>query len=139
MRKVVLLGVAVLLLSWLAAGCWGAIRGSGELETRKFDYSDFTRLEVGKAFEVEVRQSDSFNVVVTLDDNLFDYLNVSKSGETLEIRMKSGYGYISYTARVEITMSELHKLDFWERSPALSESVIAEFSQLLNMWPEVFE
>lgn len=112
MKKAVMLMVAVLLLSCLAAGCYGAIRGSGNLETREFNHSNFTRIEVGTAFEVEVVRSDSFSISITMDDNLFDYLNVSKSGETLEIRLKSGYGYISHTAIAEITMPELRKLDF---------------------------
>lgn len=112
MKKVVMLMVAVLLLSCLAAGCYGAVRGSGNLETRDFDYSNFTRIEVGNAFEVKVVRSDSFGISITMDDNLFDYLNVSRSGETLKIKLKSGYGYVSHTAIAEITMPELRKLDF---------------------------
>jgi len=112
MKKVVMLVAAVLLVAWLAAGCYGTIRGSGDLETREFDFSDFTRVEVGTAFEVEVVQSDSFSIRITMDDNIFEYLDVSRSGETLEIRLKSGYGYVSYTSIVEITMPELRKLGF---------------------------
>jgi hypothetical protein len=112
MKKVVMLMVTVLLVAWLAAGCYGTIRGSGDLETREFDFSDFTRVEVGTAFEVEVVQSDSFSIRIIMDDNIFEYLDVSRSGETLEIRLKSGYGYVSYTSIIEITMPELHKLGF---------------------------
>ncbi|GAI84175.1 unnamed protein product, partial [marine sediment metagenome] len=76
-----------------------------------FDYSDFTRVEVGYALEVEVIQSSSFSISITADDNIFDYMDVSKSGETLKIRLKSGYSYTSYTAIAEITMPELYRLD----------------------------
>ncbi|UCE97535.1 MAG: DUF2807 domain-containing protein [Dehalococcoidia bacterium] len=112
MKKTVMLMTAVLMVALMAAGCFGALRGSGDLETRMFDYSDFSRLEVGNAFEVKVWRAASFNIDITMDDNLFDYLNISKSGDTLEIRLKSGYSYISYTATIEITMPELGKLDF---------------------------
>ena len=112
MKKIVMLMVTVLLVAWLAAGCYGTIRGSGDLETREFDFSDFTRVEVGTAFEVEVVQSDSFSIRIIMDDNIFEYLDVSRSGETLEIKLKSGYGYVSYTSIIEITMPELHKLGF---------------------------
>jgi len=112
MKKIVMLMVAILLIAWLMAGCYGNIRGSGDTETREFSFSNLTRVEVGNAFEVEVVKSDSFSIFITMDDNIFDYLDVSKSGETLKIRLKSGYGYISYTTKAEITMPELYKLGF---------------------------
>ncbi len=112
MHKALMVMFAVLLLALMVVGCFGAVRGSGDLATRQFDYSDFTRLKVGNAFEVKLWRSDSFNVVIKMDNNLFDYLNTSKSGDTLEIGLKSGYSYFSYTARVEITMPELGKLGF---------------------------
>jgi hypothetical protein len=110
-KKIVVISVAILLLSGMVAGCFGAIRGSGDLETRDFDYSNFTRLEVGNAFKVEVVHAASFSVSITMDDNLFEYLDVSRSGETLEIKLASGYGFISYTAMAEITMPELRRFD----------------------------
>jgi hypothetical protein len=112
MKKAVMLIVVVLLLLLLVPGCFGLINGSGNLETREFNYSDFTRIEVGNAFEVEVIQSGSFGISVTADDNIFDYLNVAKSGETLKIWLKSGYSYSNHTAIAEISMPQLYQLDF---------------------------
>ena len=112
MKKAVMLIVVVLLLLLLVPGCFGLITGSGNLETREFNYSDFTRIEVGNAFEVEVVQSGSFGISVTADDNIFDYLNVAKSGETLKIWLKSGYSYGNHTAIAEISMPQLYQLDF---------------------------
>jgi len=101
----------MLLVVLLVPGCFGIITGSGNLETQEFDYSDFTRVEVGYALEVEVIQSSSFSISITADDNIFNYMDVSKSGETLKIRLKPGYSYTSYTAIAEITMPELYRLD----------------------------
>ncbi|UCG54849.1 MAG: DUF2807 domain-containing protein [Dehalococcoidia bacterium] len=112
MKRTMILMAVVSMVILMAVGCFGIIRGSGDLETGYFDYSDFTSIEVGNAFEVQVVQSDSFNIAITMDDNLFDYLNISMSGETLEIRLESSYSYFSYTNRVEITMPELRKLVF---------------------------
>lgn len=111
MRKGLMLLVVMLLVLLLVPGCFGDVIGSGKLETREFNYSDFTIVEVGSAFEVEVVQSNSFSISVTADDNLFDYLDVSKSGETLKIRLRSGYRYTSCTAITEITMPQLHRLE----------------------------
>lgn len=87
------------------------IIGSGNLVTEGMDFSDFTIVEVGTAFEVEIAQSSSYSVDITADDNLFDYIRVSKTGEKLEIRLKSGYSYHSVTLRAEITMPELYELE----------------------------
>ncbi len=111
MKKAILLLMGMLLVLLLVPSCFGEIIGSGNLETREFDYSDFTRVEVGSAFEVEVVQSDSFRISVTADDNLFDYLDVSKSGETLKIRLRFGYNYTFCTKRARITMPNLYGLN----------------------------
>lgn len=111
MRKNIILMAAMLLIVLLIPACFGSIIGSGNLETQEFNYSDFTRVEVGNAFEVEVIQSDSFSIIITADDNIFDNINVSKSGETLRIWLRSGYHYRNYTARAEITMPQLHRLE----------------------------
>jgi len=107
MRRFLTLVVTMLSVILLLPGCYGVISGSGGLETRDFDYSDFSHVEVGSAFQVEVIQSASFDVSITADENIFDYLIVSKSGNTLEIRLKSGYSYRSFTAEATILMPDL--------------------------------
>ena len=84
--------------------------GSGRLVTRDMDFSDFTAVEVGNAFEVKMTQSESYSVSITADDNVFDYIKASKAGETLAIGLKSGYSYHSVTLKAGITMPDLHSL-----------------------------
>jgi len=105
---IAVLMVIVLSLACLIA-CMGVVRGSGKLETKEYDYSGFTSVEIGYAFEVEVIQSDSFNVEITADDNLFEYIQVDKRGDTLEIRLRSGYAYFA-TKVASITMPTLDHL-----------------------------
>ena len=114
MRKTVIsiILVVALVTSALLSGClFGVATGSGNLVIKEMDFSDFTRIEVGHAFEVEITQSSSYSVSITADDNLFEHIQVSKSGETLKIGLKSVYGYRSVTLRAKITMPELHELD----------------------------
>ena len=102
-----------LLVSVLATitGCIGPrVTGSGNLETRTMDYSDFTRLNVGHAFQVTVTRADSFSVSLTLDDNLYDYLVIERSGSTLQVRLKWGT-YLHATQKATITMPDLRVLD----------------------------
>jgi len=103
--------VAVLLTSGLLAGCVGWVPGSGNLVTQEFNFSDFTRVGVGHAFEVEVVQADSYRVSITADDNLFEYIRVSKAGKTLKIGIKPTIGPVSGTLRAEITMPQLYGLE----------------------------
>ncbi|MBA7710270.1 hypothetical protein ES703_119210 [subsurface metagenome] len=110
-------------------GCvGGVVRGSGNLDTQEFNFSDFSRVEVGSAFEVEVVQSDSYSVSVTADDNLFDYILVSKQGTTLKIRLKTAQ-YIDTTTRAEITMPQLHGLEL----SGATQGTVSGFSSTENV------
>jgi len=82
------------------------------MKTEEFNFSDFTRVAVGGAFEVEVVQSDSYGVSITADDNLFKNLKVSKEGETLKIGHSPhiGWRFRSASPRARITMPVLKGL-----------------------------
>jgi hypothetical protein len=104
--------VFIMVASVFLSGCvlGEVITGSKNLATEEFNFSDFTRVEVGSAFQVEIIQSSSYSVSITADDNLFDFIQVSKAGKTLKIRLKSGYNYQSITTKAKITMPELYEL-----------------------------
>jgi hypothetical protein len=102
-------------LAVILLGFWqpfGRVVGSGDLVTEEKDFSDFTIVEVGSGFEVEIIQSSSYSINVTADDNVLDHIKVSKSGDTLTIRLEWGYSYQSVTLRAEVTMPELYELQF---------------------------
>ena len=84
------------------------IEGSGNVVTRNFDFSDFTAVDVGGGFKVEITQSSSFSVRITADNNTFDYIDVYKTDETLIIGMKSGYSFRSVTLKTQISMPNLY-------------------------------
>ena len=132
-KTIVAVLMAVLLTSGLLVGCvGGVVRGSGNLDTQEFNFSDFSRVEVGSAFEVKVVQSDSYSVSVTADDNLFDYILVSKQGTTLKIRLKTAQ-YIDTTTRAEITMPQLHGLEL----SGATQGTVSGFSSTENVDLEV--
>ena len=73
--------MTILLTSALMLGCEFTVTGSGDLDTREMDFDDFTRIEARQGFQVEVIRSDSYSVVITADDNLFDdHIRVSRGG-----------------------------------------------------------
>ncbi len=64
-----------------------SIRASGEVISRDFTFSGYRALEVGGAFEVFVRFSDTEESVrIDANENLQDRLVVRVNGNTLEIR-----------------------------------------------------
>ena len=111
MKKIIVaVLVAVLLTSGLLVGCGGVVVGSGKLATQEFNFSDFKRVDVSSAFEVEIAQSGSYHVSVTADDNLFEYIEVSKEGETLKIGLKTVTNLGPATLKAQITMPQLSGL-----------------------------
>ncbi len=112
---VVAVAATVFVLWWVWGGSFqplGLVTGSGNLVTEEEDFSDFTAVSVGYAFDVEISRSSSYNVNITADDNLFEYIEVSKTGNTLSIGLRWGHSYRSVTNRAEITMPDLQRLDF---------------------------
>lgn len=96
----------------------------GQIITREFDFSDFTNVEVSHAFRVEIIRSDSYQISITASAKLFDYIDVSKSGNTLKIARKP-YHFPTKTApEVRINMPILNKL----RLSGATKGTVAGFS-----------
>ncbi|MFC2068552.1 GIN domain-containing protein [Chloroflexota bacterium] len=113
MKKAVVAILAVtLLLSIMITGCEGVVRGSGNLETKQYNFNDFSRVDVGYAFKVEIDQSSSYSISITADDNLFEHIQVTKEGETLKIGLKRVLSLGSVTLRAKVTVPQLRGLDF---------------------------
>ena len=88
----------------------------GELETRQFDYDEFTDVNISSAFSYEIQQADNWNISITAGSNLFEYISVTKSGQEINIDIKTPGGTFwsnrSYSRpEVVITMPELTSLD----------------------------
>jgi hypothetical protein len=82
------------------------------------DYTGFTRLEIGYAFDVEITRADSFMVQITLDDNLYDYLDISQDEDTLRITMQPGNIYTQATQQAVIHLPDLEQLELSGASQA---------------------
>jgi len=58
---------------------------TGETETRQYDFTEFTHVDIGSAFEYKIQQADTYSISITADSNLFDDIRVTKVGQTLDI------------------------------------------------------
>jgi hypothetical protein len=100
----------------LLAGCSLLVttRDSGVLTTRDFDFTDFTSVEVGSAFTVDISPSDApsaYSVKVTTQEGLFKQVRVVKTGDLLKINLDwPGVFFGTRILQVRITMPELRSL-----------------------------
>jgi serine/threonine-protein kinase len=113
----------------MLAGCEvvrsATIEGSGNVVTQEKDFTEFDKVDVTDFFKVNIRQGDSFRVVVRLDDNLVQYLRVVKQGRTLKIGMAPGLRFfMSATREAEVTLPELTGLSL----SGASQGTITGFS-----------
>lgn len=102
--------VIIMSISMVISGC-DVLTGSGQLTTQDMEYADFTKIEVGYAFDVEITRANSYLVRITIDEELYEYLVVDQRGDTLYIRMKPNYIYANATRKALITLPDLHGLE----------------------------
>jgi serine/threonine-protein kinase len=115
--KLYTLGFGLVLVA-LLAGCTLAekvtsITGSGNVVAQEKDITGFDKVDVSQAFKVEIRQGDTFKVVIRIDDNLVEHLEVVKEGKTLKIGLKPVriYNIRQATMEAQVTMPELTGLE----------------------------
>ncbi len=89
--------------------------GSGHVVTEEKNFTNFTTVDVRNVFQVEIVQSDSFNITITADDNILEHINFSQDEATLKIRLASRL-YTHITMKIEIAMPDLRGLDLGELS-----------------------
>ncbi len=105
-RTIAVVLVAVLLVSGFAVGCASEpVDGSGKLATVESDITGFDSLEALGGISVNVSQSGSFKITITTDDNLLQYVDVSRKDSRLVMRLTRKVAPTSM--EVTVTMPEL--------------------------------
>jgi len=120
----------------LFLGGWaplGEVVGSGNLVTEEKLFSDFTSVDAGSGFNVEISESNSYSVFVTADDNVMDNIHVSKLGDTLNVRVNWGVSLSSVTLKVRITMPELLRLELSGGARGIIEEISSADSVSFNL------
>jgi hypothetical protein len=137
MNRRVKLAFAALVLASLACtapfgftfGNGGPItRGSGNEVTITPEVSGFDSLDIGHSFEVDIIQSETYSLVVTVDDNIEQYLVIDDSGGTLTLNLEDNRSYANVTLKAQISMPMLSALE-------LSGASKAEFTQFESSDP----
>lgn len=82
----------------------------GELITEEIEYTDFTAVNISPAFKVEIKQSSSYSIIIKADEQNFDNIKVTKTGNTLTIGIEPAINVSNPTLIAEITMPNLVEL-----------------------------
>lgn len=88
----------------------GPSTGKKNIVTRNMDFTDFTSVEVGSCYQVDIKRADTHSVTISGNEELFDYVNVAKSGNTLKISIKPLTFFTRPNFQATITMPKLNKL-----------------------------
>ncbi len=120
MTKGKLLSIALALLTLSAVGCINDVTTGGPVTTRNYDITGFTAVKIVSSdtgvqvyhrFIVEVVPSERFSISVTANDNLFSYIHVTRSGETLEVELRDvQVSFGPATLEAMIAMPQLSQL-----------------------------
>lgn len=106
MKSLLIFVISVMVV--ITAACSGVIvTGSGEIVTQEMDFTGFDKLDISQGFNVDVNQGDEFSVVIRADDNIVEYLQVEKVGDTLKIDLEQNRVIGVSTLEAEITMPAL--------------------------------
>ena len=84
-RKKLILSLVLVGIVAVLMGCTQSIRGTGEMVTRDFEIEDFNGLDIRGGYHVIWRESDHVGVTVEMQENLFEFLQVSVEEGTLYV------------------------------------------------------
>lgn len=114
----VLVGIAVIVIALVAVGLIPSIGigapvvGSGNVQTQTKAIADFTAVSASSGFTVQITQGSTYSVNITADDNILQYVEVTKTGSTLNIGIRPLLGYQTTTLKADITMPNITTVQF---------------------------
>jgi hypothetical protein len=86
------------------------IEGSGEFITEEIEVPYFHSISVSTAGLVSIRQGTEQNVIVTVDDNIIDYLIVRVQDDELIIEVINNVQLSNYELAIDVNMTDLESL-----------------------------
>jgi hypothetical protein len=144
MKKLIILMFmlsVLILVTLLISGCHTILVpkngevDTGETETRQYDFSEFTRVDIGSAFSYEIIQSDTYSVSITANSNLFDDdIEITLEGQTLIVGLEPFRGFwtvfnVNPSPKAVITMPRLYGLD----SSGSTHGIVTGFGSTENL------
>ena len=69
-----------------------------------------TTIEGGWGFEINIKKSNSYSVVISAEEKIFENIEVTKTENTIMIGFEQGFNTGLFVKKTEITMPDLNKL-----------------------------
>ncbi len=99
----------ILLSLFLFTACRN-ISGSGNIVTEKRNTGNFTGIDAGGAYDVELKAGPEAKVEVEADDNIQQYIETNVSGDVLEISTRGRSNFRNSHIKIFVTASEIKLL-----------------------------
>jgi len=105
--------ISVLLTTMMLSNCLYSerVRGSGRNVTYKENFKGFNELDFSNAMDAEIEYGDEYEIIVSIDDNLKDYVEIEKRGDKLFLGLRDNVSYSRVDFKVHITMPHITALD----------------------------
>jgi hypothetical protein len=87
-----------------------SVKGSGNVVSEKRNVAEFTAIEAGGAFLVEIAAGKEFSVTVEGDDNLLPMVTTKVNGKTLELSSEKNFSTRN-RIKVVITAPKIEEID----------------------------
>lgn len=101
------------------------VNGNGNIVTETSDLSGFSGVSVGGAIDLYVSQGNSYSVKVVADENLQQFLRITKDGDVLNIRPENNMNLRSSSGiKVYITSPTINKLGASGASNIIAETAL---------------
>ena len=106
MKKIFYLALAIAALN---TSCQH-MDASGNIVTETRHTGNFTGIDAGNAFEVEVKNGSATEITVEADDNIIKDIETEVSGNTLNIKLKNGFRFSNGHFKVFVTAPNINTL-----------------------------
>ncbi len=114
MRKSTVLLLLLALVTGIVismTGCSGTfgspVSGNGHIQTKAYNNIGFDKIEIDNAFQADISYANVFAINITMDSNLFEYLDIRQLGDTLHIGLQKNHSYFNTTQKATITLPDL--------------------------------
>ena len=114
MKKAIITGVlsVCLIIGVLLSGCTAVFISEevGPTITMNYVFFDFSRIEIGHAFDLEITRADTHTVKIIASESLLERVKITQTGDKLEIGLENLFFHSHRSPRVVITLPELKGL-----------------------------
>ena len=95
---------AIIVVSACCVSCVATfpIKGNGNLKTSEITDSTFEKINCGGSADVRFHAGDEYRAIVTIDENLEEYVEIFTKNNVLNIRTKNGYNIAPSKFTVEV-------------------------------------